>query len=133
MSLISEQKIDLPYVYTAGEMQRAGLTGLREGRIVGASGGEHVVVPARPFAPDGTRLTEPVELPSEGVLEAVTVAHHLDGAPAYGLIRLEGATTLLFHRLGGGAEHLEAGATVRAVWREERQGGIDDIEHWAPA
>jgi uncharacterized OB-fold protein len=114
-------------------MQRAGLIGLREGRLVGASGGEHVVVPARPFAADGTRLTEPVDLPSEGVVEAVTVAHHLDGAPAYGLIRIEGATTLLFHRLGGGAEDAEPGASVRAVWRDDRQGGIDDIEHWAPA
>ena len=133
MPLISEQKIDLPYTYTAGAMQRAGLIGLREGRIVGAAGGEHVVVPARPFAIDGTHLTEPVDLPSEGVLEAVTVANHLDGAPAYGLIRLEGATTLLFHRLGGGAENAEAGAKVRAVWRDQRQGGIDDIEHWAPA
>ena len=133
-ALIFEQKIDLPYVYTAGrdaarradrpargpDRRRCGRRARRTCR-------------RGPFAPDGTRLTEPVELPSEGVLEAVTVAHHLDGAPAYGLIRLEGATTLLFHRLGGGAETAEAGATVRAVWRDERQGGIDDIEHWAPA
>lgn len=130
---ISEQKIDLPYAYTAGRMQRAALNGLREGRLVGASGGEHVVVPARPFAADGTHLTEAVDLPGEGVLEAVTVAHHLEGSPAYGLIRVEGATTVLFHRLGGGAESLAAGAAVRAVWREDRSGGIDDIEHWAPA
>ncbi len=131
--LISEQKIDLPYSYTAGAMQRAGLEGLRERRLVGASGGDHVVVPARPFGPDGTRLTEPVGLPDEGTLEAVTVAAHLAGSPAFGLIRVEGATTLLLHRLGGGAEALAPGAAVRAVWREERTGAIDDIEHWAPA
>jgi uncharacterized OB-fold protein len=131
--LISEQKIDLPYVYTAGAMQRAGLIGLREGRLVGASGGDHVVVPARPFGPDGTWLTEAVELPDEGVLEALTVASHLPGSPTYGLIRIEGATTLLLHRLADGAEVLQPGAAVRAVWRDERVGAIDDIEHWAPA
>jgi uncharacterized protein len=100
---------------------------------VASRGGAHTVVPARPFAPDGTALREIVELPEEGVLEAVTVAHHLDGAPAFGLIRLPGATTLLFHRLGGGAEELAAGARVRAVWRAERSGSILDIEHFAPA
>jgi uncharacterized OB-fold protein len=127
---ISEQKIDLPYAYTAGAMQRAALNGLREGRLVGAAGGEHVVVPARPFAADGTRLDEAVELPDEGTVEAVTVAHHLEGAPAYALIRIAGATTPLFHRL---SEAVEPGVRVRAVWREERTGSILDIAHFAPA
>lgn len=131
--LISEQKISLPYRYTAGAAQRAALAGLRDGQIVASRGRAHTVVPARPFAPDGTALPEIVELPDDGVLEAVTVAHHLDGAPAFGLIRLAGATTLLFHRLGGGAEELAAGARVRAVWRAERSGSILDIEHFAPA
>jgi uncharacterized OB-fold protein len=131
--MISEQKIDLPYTYTAGAMQRAALIGLREGRIVGASGGGHVVVPARPFAVDGTRLTDPIDLADEGVLEAVTVARHLPGAPAFGLIRLTGATTSLLHRLGAGAEELGPGASVRAIWRSERTGSITDIEHFAPA
>jgi uncharacterized OB-fold protein len=97
---------------------------------VGGAGGEHVVVPARPFAADGTRLEDAVELPDEGVVEAVTVAHHLDGAPAFGLIRIEGATTPLFHRL---SEVVEPGTRVRAVWREERSGSILDIAHFAPA
>lgn len=128
--LISEQKIDLPYTYTAGAMQRAALNGLREGRLVGARGGAHVVVPARPFAVDGTRLTEPVDLPDDGVVEAVTVAEHLGGAPVFALIRIEGATTPLFHRL---ASPVEPGTRVRAVWRAERTGSIADIEHFAPA
>ncbi|MCW3066000.1 MAG: hypothetical protein JWN32_3172, partial [Solirubrobacterales bacterium] len=95
-----------------------------------AAGGEHVVVPARPFAADGTRLDEAVELPDEGTLEAVTVAHHLEGAPVYGLIRIAGATTPLFHLL---SEVVEPGVRVRAVWREERTGSILDIAHFAPA
>jgi uncharacterized OB-fold protein len=130
--LISEQKISLPYLYTAGAAQRAGLAGLRDGKLVASTGGSHTVVPARPFAADGTALSDTADLADEGVLEAVTIAHHHAEAPAFGLIRLQGATTLLFHRLGGGAENLAAGAAVKAVWRAERSGSILDIEHFAP-
>jgi len=130
--LISEQKIDLPYKYTAGAAHRAALNGLRGGRLVGARAGDRLAVPARPFAPDGTRLEEFEDVPGEGVLVAVTVAHHLPGSPAFGLIRIDGSTWPLLHRLGDGAESLAAGARVRAVWREERVGAIDDIVHFAP-
>jgi uncharacterized OB-fold protein len=130
---ISEQKIDLPYRYTAGAAHRAALNGLREGRLVGSRSGDHLAVPARPFAPDGTRLDTFEEVAAEGVLAARTVAHHLPGAPAFGLIRIAGASWPLLHRLGDGAEHLEAGAPVRAVWRDEKTGSIDDIVHFAPA
>jgi uncharacterized OB-fold protein len=131
--LISEQQISLPYRYTAGAAQRAGLAGLRDRRIVASVGGANTVVPARPFAADGTALADTTQLGDEGVLEAVTVAHHLADAPAFGLIQLKDATTLLFHRLGDGAEQLTAGAAVKAVWRTERSGSILDIEHFAPA
>jgi uncharacterized OB-fold protein len=131
--LIYEQKIDLPYAYTAGPAHRAALTGLKERRLVGSRAGDLLGVPARPFAPDGTRLDEYEDVPDEGVLEASTVARHLPGAPAFGLIRIDGATWPMLHRLGGGAEALVPGARVRAVWRDERKGAIDDIAHFAPA
>ena len=38
---VSEQKIALPYVYTAGAAQRAALIGLREGRLVASVGGAY--------------------------------------------------------------------------------------------
>lgn len=131
--LIYEQKIDLPYNYTAGAAQRAALNGLREGRLVGSRAGERTAVPARPFAPDGERLDEFVEAADEGVLVAVTVAHHREGDPAFGLVRIDGASWPVLHRLGDGAQALAPGARVRAVWREERSGSIDDIAHFAPA
>lgn len=131
--LVFDQKIDLPYVYTAGAVQRDALIGLREGRLVASQGDGYVSVPASPFAPDGTHLRETRELPAEGVLEAVTVAHHLEDEPAFGLIRIDGASHALLHRLGDGAETLEPGTRVRAVWREERTGSITDIAHFAPA
>ena len=61
------------------------------------------------------------------------MAHHLPGAPAFALIRLDGASHALLHHLGDGAERLGPGARVRAVWREERTGSITDIVHFAPA
>ena len=131
--LISEKKIDLPYRYTAGPAHRAALTGLREGRLVGSRAGDRLAVPARPFAPDGERMERYEDVAAEGVLVAKTVAHHIEGVPAFGLIRIEGATWPMLHRLGGGAEELEPGAKVRAVWRAERTGSITDIEHFAPA
>jgi uncharacterized OB-fold protein len=132
-AMIFEQQISLPYTYTAGAAQRAALLGFRAGAIVASSGGGHRVVPARPFAANGTALRDTVRLADEGELVARTVAHHLPGAPAYGLIRLDGATTLLLHRLGDGAGELPAGARVRARWRQERSGSILDIEHFGPA
>jgi uncharacterized OB-fold protein len=131
--LVFDQAISLPYAYTAGAMHRAALTALREGRLIGSTNGAYTAVPAAPFAPDGAHLRETVELPTTGTLEAATVAHHLPGAPALGLIRLAGASQPLLHRLGGGAETLAPGARVRAVWRDERSGSIDDVEHFAPA
>jgi uncharacterized protein len=132
--LVFDQKIDLPYVYTAGAVQRDALNGLREGRLIASRSEDgYVSVPASPFAPNGTHLSETREIAPEGVIEACTVAHHLPGAPAFGLIRLDEASHGLLHRLGDGAEQLGPGARVRAVWREERTGSITDIAHFAPA
>jgi uncharacterized OB-fold protein len=131
--LVFDQAISLPYSYTAGAMHREALKALRDGRLVGSTDGVYTAVPAAPFAPDGAHLREPVELPDIGTLEAATVAHHLPGSPAFGLIRLAGASQPLLHRLGGGAESLAPGSRVRAVWREQRRGSIDDVEHFAPA
>jgi hypothetical protein len=131
--LVFEQKIDLPYVYTAGAVQREALTGLREGRLIASAGEEYVAVPATPFSPDGAHLRETRELPAEGVLEAATVAHHRPGTPAYGLIRIDGASHTLLHRLSPEAARRAPGSRVRAVWREDRSGSYADIEFFVPA
>ena len=129
-----EQEINLPYSYTAGAdaPRRARRPARRAHRRLDRTA-SYTAVPAAPFAPDGRHLRATVELEAAGTLEAVTVASHLPGAPAFGLIRLAGASQPLLHRLGGGAEALAPGAAVRAVWREGRSGSIDDIEHFAPA
>ena len=128
--LVFDQKIDLPYVYTAGRVQREALTGLKEGRLIASEGDGYVAAPAAPFGPAGTHLRDTRELPVEGVLEAVTVAHHRPGSPCFGLIRIDGASHPMLHRLDG---PLPAGARVRGVWRDERAGLITDIDHFTAA
>jgi uncharacterized OB-fold protein len=128
--LVFEQKIDLPYTYTAGAVQRAALSGFSEGRLIASEGDGYVAVPAGPFAPDGRHLRETRELAVEGVLEAVTTAHHRPGAPVYGLIRIDGASEPLLHKLD---RALPAGARVTGVWRPERSGSVTDIEHFTAA
>jgi uncharacterized OB-fold protein len=128
--LVFDQKIDLPYVYTAGPVQRAALTGFKEGRLVGSEGDGYVAVPATPFGPDGRHLRDTRDLPVTGVVEAVTTAHHLEGTPVYALIRIDGASEPLLHLLDVAAS---IGDRVTGVWREERTGSITDIDHFRAA
>ena len=67
---------------------------------------------------------------AEGVVEAVTTAHHRPGAPVYALIRIDGASQPMLHKLDA---PVPVGARVTGVWREERVGAITDIEHFTAA
>jgi len=133
--LVYEQKIDLPYIYTAGAAQRAFLRGLAEGRMIASVDEDgHRYVPARSHAPDGRPLQRTEEVAPTGVLEAVTIARHLPGAPAFGLIRIDGSLTPLVHRLAEGAERLSSGARVEAVFTDtEGEPSVNAIAHFRPA
>ncbi len=133
--LVYEQKIDLPYVYTAGAAQRAFLRGLAEGRVVASVDEEgRRYVPARSHAPDGRPLSRTEDVAPAGVLEAATTAHHLPGAPSFGLIRIDGSLTPLVHRLGDGAERLPPGAAVVAVFAaDQEEPSVNAIAHFRPA
>lgn len=131
--LVYDQRIELPYVYTAGAAQRGAINGLSDGRLVASRGDGWTNAPATPFGPAGTHLRELVDVPAEGVLEAVSVASHRPGSPVFVLIRIDGASNLMLHRLADGAEPLPVGTRVRAVWAKERTGSILDISHFAAA
>jgi uncharacterized OB-fold protein len=133
--LVYEQKIDLPYVYTAGAAQRAFLRGLAEGRMVASVDDDGTrYVPARSHAPDCRPLARTVEVAPAGVLEAVTTARHLPGEPAFGLIRVDGSRTLFVHRVAEGAERLEPGARVQAVFvAGAEEPSVNAIAHFRPA
>ncbi|MGQ9583338.1 MAG: Zn-ribbon domain-containing OB-fold protein [Thermoplasmatota archaeon] len=87
------------------------------------------------------RVRKEVVLPANGRLEAFTVAHlgaggeRLRNPEVYGLIRLEGASTVLLHRVLASPEELRAGMEVRARLKEpkKRRGSITDIEGFEPS
>ena len=86
-------------------------------------------------------MSEWVSVRDEGALDAWTVVHVpiLDGRTGkqrptpygMGLIRLDGADTTLNHFLAeADPSRLEIGQRVRAVWRDELRGAMDDILHF---
>ena len=118
--LIFEQKIDLPYTYTTGRAQRAFLRGLAEGKLIGSHAGGPRYVPARAFAPDGSRLPELEEVVAAGVVVACTTASHLGGT-VFGLVRIGDSPTPMLHHLD---EPLEPGTEVEPVWEEGAEPSI---------
>ena len=81
-------------------------------------------------------LTPDTECGPEGVVVSWTVAHvgvdgeALDAPVPFALVQLDGADTVLLHRLLGEAD---IGGRVRAVLSEDRSGAIGDLEGFAPA
>jgi len=118
--LVFEQKIDLPYRYTVGPAQRHFLRGLADRTLLASSDGRRAYVPARAFAPDGTRLERLVELAPVGSVVACTRAHDLDGR-VFGLVQVDAAERPLLHLLD---EELPAGTRVEAVWAPDAEPGI---------
>ncbi len=130
--LVFDQQINMPYRYTAGASERAFLGGLAQRRIFGSRAGDRVLVPARPFAPDGSRTGELVEVADTGVLEGWTTRAGEGGARTFGLIRLDGADTALLHLVDADPERLEPGLRVRARWAAEPAAEITAIEAFEP-
>jgi hypothetical protein len=99
-------------------------------------------LPPRPFCGKcNIRMSNWTPVGDEGELVAWTVMQlpMLDGrtgevreAPyGMGLIRLDGADTALNHYLAeSDPAKLAIGQRVRAVWRKERRGAMDDIMHF---
>ena len=139
-----ELPMDLAWRYASGDAMARLSAGLAEGRIQGqrCGGCGRRFLPPRPMCGDcGLRLTEWIDVADEGVLVAWTQVHVqlLDprtGQPrprpfGMGLIRLDGADTTLNHHLDvDDPALLRIGQRVRAVWREERVGAMDDIRHF---
>ena len=97
-------------------------------------------VPARIFCERCLAELEPsVECGPEGELTSWTVARvdvddrPLDEAVTYGLVRLDGADTVVLHRLVGLDSDPVIGMRVRALLAAERTGSIFDVEGFAPA
>ena len=131
--IVYPQVISVPYEYTAGWAQAAFLRGLAERRVLGVRAGDRVLVPARPYAPDGTPTDELVEVADTGELVAWTTHHHDGEVRIFGMVRLDGADSELFHLLDVPEDQLQAGLRVRARWAQEPTTEITAIEAFEPA
>jgi len=134
-------EMDLTWRYASGTAMERFLGGVAEGRLEAMRCPEcgRRYLPPRPFCGRcRVRMGEWVPVADTGTLEAWTVVHLpiLDGRTGkerpspygMGLILLDGADTTLNHYLDtADPDRLAIGARVRAVWREERRGAMDDI------
>ncbi len=137
-------EMDQSWRYAATAAMARFCDGLKERRIeaLRCEGCRRRYLPPRPVCGNcHLLLREWVAVQDEGWLAAWTVVHvpmldartgRMREAPyGMGLIRLDGADTTLNHYL---AEHdparLALGLRVRALWREQLVGAIDDILHF---
>lgn len=137
-------EMDITWRYSSGGAMQRFLDGVREGRLEGVRCHQcgRRYLPPRPFCGVcRVRIDDWVPVADTGTLEAWTVVYLpiLDGRTGemrpspygMGLIRLDGVDTTLNHYLDTTSpQKLRIGAPVRAVWRDERIGAMDDILHF---
>jgi uncharacterized OB-fold protein len=134
-------ELPVGFRYTPGVGNSAFLEALRDrGVFLGSrcAGCGVTYLPARIFCERCfDELTPAVECGPGGTLESFTVGHvDVDGAPidppiTLGLVRLDGADTVLVHRLIG-IEAPAIGMRVTAILRAERAASILDLDGFAP-
>ena len=130
-----------PYRRSVGPVLGAFFTALTEGRILGARTVRGpVIVPPVEYDPEtGDSCRELVEVGPDGVViswtwqEEPESRHPLDQPFAWALIRLEGADSDLLHAVEvAHAEQMHTGMQVRASFRAEPVGGIQDLRCFVP-
>ncbi len=140
--LIMNDRFDLPVLSTSGKTGSRFLTELRDNqRIMGLKCSECnvVYVPPKSVCTCYRQLDEWIEVSSEGVLTAFTVVnenysdlYQPKKAPyGLGIIKLDGADTGLCHFVDGtDPVKLTVGTRVKAVFKENREASILDIDHF---
>lgn len=137
-------EMDLTWRYAPGEPMARLLAGIAEGRLEALRCPQcgRRYLPPRPLCGRcRVAMDEWVPVADTGSLVAWTVVHlpirdgrtgEMRPSPyGMGLIRLDGADTTLNHYLDtADPDRLSIGARVRAEWRDERRGAMDDIEHF---
>jgi len=148
--LTIDARWDIPYRHTAGQAASRFFRELKESkRIMGVRcpSCQRVLVPPRSFCERCfVPIDEWVEVKNSGTLTSFTITYAQFTSlppPPYcvGIIKLDGADTGLMHYVGGvDLQDLEAarktisvGMRLQAVWREDREGKISDIEYFRPA
>jgi uncharacterized OB-fold protein len=136
-------ELSISFRYTPGVGNTAFFEALRDRGVFLGSRCESCGVthlPARIFCERCLAELEPaVECGPEGELISWTIARvdvddgALDTPVTWGLVRLDGADTVLLHRLIELESDPEIGMRLRAVLAKERNGSIFDVEGFAPA
>ena len=141
--LVSEQVLQVPFCYSAGEVTGRFLAGLRdELTIYGIrcpDCGKVYVPPRSVCGSCFTSTTDWIPLSGTGVVESFTTVRYPESVhPAeapflIGVIRLDGADTALVHIIRGIREpEIQVGRPVKAVFADDRRGHILDIAHFEP-
>jgi uncharacterized OB-fold protein len=135
-------ELSVAFRYTPGVGNTAFFEALRDRGVFLGSRCDRCAVtylPARIFCERCLAELQPsVECGPEGELVSWTVARvDVDGRPLdppilAGLIKLDGADTVLLHPLVGFVGDPRSGARVRAVLASAREGSILDVEGFAP-
>ena len=134
----SPHVLEYPYVRSTGPIIGAYLTGLRDGKIVGAkSAAGRVIVPPTEYDPEtAEELSELVEVGPGGVVTTwAWVADPREDAPlhepfAWALVQPDGADTgILAPVVASGPEVMASGMRVTASFlpEAERQGRVQDL------
>lgn len=135
--------LDYTYTRSLGPVIGPFLTGLRDGRILGAKGSDGaVIVPPTEYDPVTSQTVgELVEVGPGG--EVATWAWASSPTPdqplgrpfAWALVRLDGATTAMLHVVDAGSpDAMSSGMRVTARFKPESQrvGHVLDIECFVP-
>jgi uncharacterized protein len=142
--VVMEGRIKVPYDWAAGAVGSRYLRSLRdEKKFLGTRCPRCNIVyhiPRRNCPQCMEECSEWVELADTGTLVTYTTvrSQHPDLLPlplpyGYGIVRLEGADTGFLHLLHEFEEtQLFEGAAVEAVFREEREAQITDVEYFRP-
>jgi len=136
-------ELSVSFRYTPGVGNTAFFEALRDRGVFLGSRCDVCAVtylPARIFCERCLAELEPaVECGPEGELLSWTIARAdvddrpLDAPVVYGLVRLDGADTVMLHRLVDVDGEPTIGARVRARLASDRDGSILDIEGFAPS
>lgn len=133
--------LEYPYTRSVGDVISRFLTGLRDRRIQGIRGSDgRVIVPPTEYDPlTSESLSEFVDVGEAGMVttwawvSSPGSKHPLSRPFAWALIKLDGADTALLHAVDAGEEAcMRTGMRVRARWREQTVGEIQDIACFEP-
>jgi uncharacterized OB-fold protein len=128
--------LEFPYTRSVGPIVGRFFRGLQEQKIEGIRSSKGVLVPPVEYDPQTAEpLSEFVEVGDSGVVTSWAWVNEprknnpLQKPFAWALIKLDGADTAMLHAVDAGSEEsMSTGMRVRARWRAERDGRIQDIE-----